>query len=120
MLGGGFRPGATIAPDCGNQRSQGPDWRPATYSQSVGVRVPGSYLCQGTRNPNDIWTTASGNPCHVEWRKLPLPPLKAPINSKSAASLTGWTGVTTKEPGAFKHRQTRRFLKYTQKSIEVW
>lgn len=46
--------------------------------------------------------------CHAEWRELPLPPFTVPI--RSVPSLTGWTGVTTKQPGAFRHSQTRHIL----------
>lgn len=34
--------------------------------------------------------------------------LHSPI--RSVPSLTGWTGVITKQPGAFKHSQTRHIL----------
>lgn len=46
--------------------------------------------------------------CHAEWRELPLPP--SAVSIRSVPSLTGWTGVTTKQPEAFKHSQTRHIL----------
>lgn len=42
---------------------------------------------------------------HAELREQPLPPFTVPI--RSAPSLTRWTGVITKQPGAFKYRQAR-------------
>lgn len=56
--------------------------------------------------------------CHAEWRELPLPPFTVPI--RSAPSLTSWTGVITKQPGAFKHRQTRHILQQIRSTAVMY
>lgn len=56
--------------------------------------------------------------CQAEWRELPLPPFTALITS--SPSLTGWTGVITKQPGAFKHRQTRHILQQIHRTAVIY